>query len=363
MKRASATFEKLRAAARSTRHAANASRAAARATTLDAARDARTKAAAASGYANAITAARAPKLHALPALAISLLLALCIGLLAGCSSGDYTPEPSEQKIDNSLLHTPGTLRVGVDASNAPYAAESQGAIVGIDVDVAAALADELGLKLELVDVGSNAEQAFTTDDVDIVMGVGSDAKNCWISEPYLSSSIVLFAAEEGTKVPATTDVFTVAAQAASMSAVEVTNRLGQDHLEAAADIQAAFDQLKSGSANYVATDSTIGSYVAHSAGMTIYPVALLAEETKYCIGAPDTAAGLQDAVSQALKTLSDGGVLALIDQKWLGTQMDFTSLTLIEPIPEPEPEEGENAEGDGSTSGSEDSSSSSTSND
>lgn len=285
----------------------------------------------------------------------ALALALSVGLLTGCSSGDYTPQPSEQKIDNSLLHTPGTLRVGVDASNAPYAAESQGAIVGIDVDVAAALADELGLKLELVDVGSNAEQAFTTDDVDIVMGVGSDAKNCWISEPYLSSSIVLFAAEEGAKVPTANDVFTVAAQAASMSAVEVTNRLGQENLEASADIQAAFDQLKSGSANYVATDSTIGSYVAHSAGMTIYPVALLAEETKYCIGAPNTAAGLQDAISQALKTLSDGGVLTLIDQKWLGAQMDFSGLTLIEPIPEPEPEEGEDAEGDGN--GSEDSSS------
>jgi polar amino acid transport system substrate-binding protein len=274
----------------------------------------------------------------------TLVLALCMGLLSGCTGGDYTPEPSEQKVDDSLLHTPGTLRVGVDASNAPYAAESQGAIVGIDVDVAAALADELGLKLELVDVGTNAEQAFTSDDVDIVMGVGSDAQNCWVSEPYLSSTIVLFATEENASVPSTTDVFTVAAQASSMSAVEVTNRLGQDHLEATADIQAAFDQLKDGSANYVATDSTIGSYVAHTAGMTIYPVALLAEATNYCIGAPTTAAGLQDAVSNALKTLSDGGILKLIDQKWLGTQLDFTSLTLIEPIPEPEPEEGEGDE-------------------
>lgn len=290
------------------------------------------------------------------ALAVAtLVLALCMTLLSGCTGGSYTPEPSEQKVDDSLLHVPGTLRVGVDASNAPYAAESQGAIVGIDVDVAAALADELGLKLELVDVGTNTEQAFTNDDVDIVMGVGSDAQNCWVSEPYLSSTIMLFAAEEGAKAPTANGAFTVAAQAASMSAVEVTNRLGQENLEAAADIQAAFDQLKSGSVDYVATDSTIGSYVAHSAGMTIYPVALLAEETKYCIGAPNTAAGLQDAVSQALKTLSDGGVLALINQKWLGAQMDFSGLTLIEPIPEPEPEDGENAEGDGS--GSEDSSS------
>lgn len=358
MKKASATFEKLRSAARSTRHAANASCAAARA--------ARTKAAAASGYATAITAARAPKLRALPALAVSLLLALCIGLLAGCGSSEYTPEPSDQKVDNSLLHSPGTLRVGVDASNAPYAAESQGAIVGIDVDVAAALADELGLKLELVDVGSNADQAFTTDDVDIVMGVGSDAQNCWISSPYLTSSIVLFAAEEGTKIPKETDVFSVAAQASSMSAVEVTNRLGQDCLEATADIQAAFDQLKDGSVNYVATDSTIGSYVAHTAGMTIYPVALLSDETNYCIGVPKTASGLQDAITDALRTLKDGGVLTLIDQKWLGAQMDLASLTLIEPIPEPEPEEGEgDGDGaeDGETTASTTSSSTSSSND
>ena len=361
MKKASATFEKLRQATRSARQAACGTSRSARAKALAASATVRTKAAAASGYASAITATRAPKLRALPAFAASLMLALCLGLLVGCSAGDYTPEPSEQKVDNSLLHSAGTLRVGVDASNAPYAAESQGAIVGIDVDVAAALADELGLKLELVDVGSNAEQAFTTDDVDIVMGVGSDAQNCWISSPYLSSSIVLFAAEEGTSTPKTTDVFTVAAQASSMSAVEVTNRLGQDHLEATTDIQAAFDQLENGEAKFVATDSTIGSYVAHAAGTTVYPVALLADETNYCIGVPKTATGLQDAITDALRTLSDGGVLTLIDQKWLGSQMDFSSLTLIEPIPEPEPEEGEgdaaNAEdasgsGSSSTSGS-----------
>lgn len=307
----------------------------------------------------------------LPVLFVALILALSVGILSGCGANSYTPQPSEQKIDNSLLHTPGTLRVGVDASNAPYAAESQGAIVGIDVDVAAALADELGLKLELVDVGSSAEQAFTSEDVDIVMGVGSDAQNCWTSSPYLSSSVVLFAGEENKSAPKPTDVFVVAAQASSMSAVEVTNRLGQDHLEATADIQSAFDQLKDGSAKFVATDSTIGSYVAHSAGISIYPVALLAEETNYCIGAPTTAAGLQDAITDALRALSDGGVLTLIDQKWLGTPMDLSSLTLIEPIPEPEPEEGTEGEGDdatGTTSGSgstssSSSSSSSTSND
>lgn len=310
--------------------------------------------------ASAISSPHKVSLHKISILFVALLFSLSVGILCGCSSNSYTPEPAEQKIDDSLLHTPGTLRVGVDASNAPYAAESQGTIMGIDVDIAAALADELGLKLELVDVGTNAENAFTTDDVDIVMGVGSDAKNYWVSDPYLSSSIVLFAAEEGVSVPKETDVFIVAAQASSMSAVEVTNRLGQDHLDATSDIQSAFEKLKSGSAKYIATDSTIGSYVANSGGMDIYPVALLADETEYCIGAPTTAVGLQDAIAGALKNLSDGGVLALISQKWLGSQMDLSNLTLIEPIPEPESETDEAGEGD-DTSTSDDASTSGTS--
>lgn len=279
-------------------------------------------------------------------LLVTLMLALGVGLLSGCSfNKSYTPESSEQKVDNSLLHTPGTLRVGVDASNAPYAAESQGAIIGIDVDVAAALADELGLKLELVDIGSSADQAFNSDNVDIVMGVGSDSQNCWVSKPYLTSSIVLFSAEDDVAIPKDGDVFTVAAQASSMSAFEVGNRLGEDNLDATADIQAAFEHLEDGTAKYIATDSTIGSYVAHSNGVTIYPVALLAEETSYCIGAPTTAAGLQNAVTEALNKLSNGGVLAVIDKKWLGVQFGFDTLTLIQPIPD-ENADGENAEGE-----------------
>lgn len=284
------------------------------------------------------------------ALLVSVMLVVGISTLAGCSFNKaYTPKPAEQKVDNSLLHTPGTLRVGVDTSNAPYAAESQGSIVGIDVDVAAALADKLGLKLELVDIGSSADQAFSSENVDIVMGVGSDSQNCWVSKPYLSSSIVLFSALEGAQIPKDSESYTVAAQASSMSAFEVGSRLGENRLDAASDIQTAFDHLKSGQAQYVATDSTIGAYVAHTNGMQLYPVALLAEETNYCIGAPATATGLQNAVTEALQALSDGGVISVIEKKWLGTQTDLSSLTIIQPLPESAPAEGgegsENADG------------------
>ena len=78
-------------------------------------------------------------------LVLSLVVALCLALpLAGCSSSNYTPQLKEQSVNDSALNSAGTLRVGINASNPPYAAQSNGSIVGIDVDIAAALADEVG---------------------------------------------------------------------------------------------------------------------------------------------------------------------------------------------------------------------------
>ena len=78
------------------------------------------------------------------ALALTCIAALCCSaVLAGCSSQAYMPTPKNQTISNSALSSAGTLRVGVNASAAPLAGQtsSSSEIVGIDVDVAAAIAD------------------------------------------------------------------------------------------------------------------------------------------------------------------------------------------------------------------------------
>ena len=136
---------------------------------------------------------------------LALVAALCVCVVfSGCSTSSYTPEKKQQTVKDSALNSSGTLRVGVDASNAPYAAESSGQIVGINVDVAAALADELGLKLELVDVGTNSAKAFTDEDVDIVMGVESENSAYWLSDSYITSAVVLFSTDEKATAPTTT---------------------------------------------------------------------------------------------------------------------------------------------------------------
>lgn len=263
-------------------------------------------------------------------LVVTLVMALSMAVaLCGCTSNNYTPQAKEQTISNSALKSSGTLRVGVNASNAPYAAESSGSIVGIDVDIAAALADELGLKLELVDVGSSVDTAFTKDNVDIVMGVAKSNSAYWMSDSYMSSAVALFSLTQNATAPTQSGSFSVAAQSSSMSAWEVTDHYGESCLRNSADLQGAFESLQTGSVNYVAADSTIGAYVVHSS-VEAYPVALLQDPSSYCIAAPTTNVELQKAVSEALSTLKNGGVISVIQKKWLGDLADISALKVIQ---------------------------------
>ena len=88
-----------------------------------------------------------------------------------------------------------TLRVGVNTENPPLAGMGSGKIIGIDVDIAAALADELGLKLSVVDVGSDPAGALANGTVDVVLGIDDSASDgdFWRSASYLPTGIALFA--------------------------------------------------------------------------------------------------------------------------------------------------------------------------
>lgn len=263
-------------------------------------------------------------------LAVSLVAALCLAVpLVGCSSSTYEPQLKEQTVSDSALNTAGTLRVGVNASNAPYSVEQSGSIVGIDVDIAAALADEMGLKLELVDVGTGVDTAFSQENVDIVMGVTEANSAYWMSDPYMSSGIALFSLTQGAQAPTSAGSFKIAAQSSSMSAIEVESAFGSGCLENAADPQSAFDSLSTGAVDYVAADSTIGEYVIHVSGMEAYPIALLQEPSSYSIAVDTTNTALQTSVQEALMKLTNGGVIDVIQNMWLGDQVDLSSLSVI----------------------------------
>ena len=254
-------------------------------------------------------------------LVLGCMLALGTAFaLAGCATQDYTPEEKSPTVSPDTIIEAGVLRVGVTTeNNTPFAGQASGKIVGLDVDIAAALADNLGLKLEIVDVGTDVDSALANKQVDIVMGVDKTSAQvtCWRSEVYVESAVALFASPSVTSVPTKDSAPKIAAQSSSMSAWEVTNQFGDD-------------AVSSGTAQYAAADAVIGTYAAHTSNVDVHIVALMQSPSGYCIGVLDTNTDLKTTISDALANLTGGGIISLIESKWLGTPINLANVPMTE---------------------------------
>ena len=78
----------------------------------------------------------------------------------------------------------------------------------------------------------------------------------------------------------------------------------------------------------MAADAVIGMYAAHSGGYDAQIVALMQQPGGYCVGVLEANTELQAAVKDALAALTDGGIVSVIEKKWLGTDVDASSLPL-----------------------------------
>lgn len=260
--------------------------------------------------------------------------ALCAAALLGaCSSGEgYTPVEKTPQISSPTIASDGVLRVGVDTSRPPLAGSNSDHIIGLDVDIAAALADVLGLDVSIVDVASDPEGAIDDGSVDIVMGIDSSEAadySFWMSNPYLPTAIAAFSLSQSATVPvAGTPNLKFAAQVSSKSAWAVTNEFGADALTATTNLADAFADLETKTVNYVAADAIIGEYTAHGRDIDVYAVALLSPLSGYCVGVASKNTELQEAITSALSTIVNGGVVNVIEKKWLGMSLDLANVPL-----------------------------------
>jgi polar amino acid transport system substrate-binding protein len=266
------------------------------------------------------------------AVFVVLLCFIAVFSLSSCSA-DSGEKPTLEK---SSLTTPtisqdGVLKVGVNADKSPLAGMGDNSIIGIDVDIAAAIADELGLSLSIVDVGSSPDQALKDGTVDMVLGIDSadSYTGLWVSDSYIQTGIVLFAQSGTSAASATLTADSnpkVAAQVSSKSAWAVSNIFGSASLTSASDLASAFSDLKNATVSYVAADAVVGDYAAHRQNMDVSIVALLDSASGYCAATLSANTTLRSAVANALATIKANGVVDVIQKKWLGNAIDLTNV-------------------------------------
>ncbi len=264
-------------------------------------------------------------------MALAGVMAFTVAL-TGCASASsaYSPEEKTPQVQTPTIKEDGVLHVGVNTGRAPLAGMSGSKIVGIDVDIAAAIADNLGLKLSIVDVGSDPEGALKNGDVDVVLGVDKNSSDgsFWKSDSYLSTGIALFAMSKNAAIPTAATGAKFAAQVSSTSAWAVMNEFGDSSLTSTSSPKEAFAALSSGSVQYVAADAVVGMYYANGSNVDANIVALMQVPSGYCAGVLDGNSALKTAVSDALSNLSKNGVIDVIQTKWLGKTVDLSATRL-----------------------------------
>lgn len=265
---------------------------------------------------------------------LACALALVMGLTGCGTSEEYKPKALEPTVSSPVIGVDGTLRVGVDADGgAPFViAPEEGDLTGLDIDFAAALSNQLGLKLEVVDITTDAATALEAGEVDVVMGMteANASDSVWVSEPYVQTGVVLFSGSEDAEVPALDSNPLIAAQSSSTSAWAVENAFGNESVVPSGDLMSAFSSIETDEADYVAADAVIGTYAALYQNVDVKPIALLGATSGYSIGVSASNADLQTAVAEALAATTDSGVLGVVSSKWLGEALDFEALTAID---------------------------------
>lgn len=259
----------------------------------------------------------------------------------------------EPKLAPPAITTAGVLVAGVDFEVPPYAGKDDGRKAGMDIDVAAALAEQLGLSLETVQVApSQAATALADGTADIVLSMPLDEASvlgATIAGTYASSGPAFFVASDdasgspeatasadtsgGTEPAAAVEMLTlgslgslkVGAQQDSASFWLLEYELGEGTVEAFPTVRAAFDALAAGQVDVIASDALVGAYIARDfAGVRF--AGQPTQATLLGVGAAVDNTELADMVQVALDKLAADGVLDAIRAKWVGELPQLVTL-------------------------------------
>ena len=262
-----------------------------------------------------------------------------LALLAACGGGNKeevsnTPATSGAKVAATAPELEdGTLQIGSDISYAPIEFYEEGTqnAEGLDVDLANALADELGVKVEFINTGFDGIiPALNVSRFDIVMSaltVTEERSKQIDFVPYLSAGTDILVAKGNPKnVKAVEDLsgLTVGVQLGTIQVDQLA--AANDELKAAGKPEInvmtfdqnpmAVEQLKIGRADAVIADSPVVANDARLSEGKLEACGLMIEAAPYGIGLRKGSTELKAALEAALEKVQESGKYDEILAEW-----------------------------------------------
>ena len=272
---------------------------------------------------------------------LALVLALCmVFALAACgeAASDPTDAPESEAPASAAAASEapaseapegdgtfttvveGTLTMSTTAQFPPYELPTDdGGFEGIDVEIATAIAEKLGLELDILDMDfDSALLAVQQGKSDIVMAgvtVNEDRQLVMDFTDSYATGVQVIIVKEGSDV--TIDNMgegLIGTQRGTTGNIYCTDDYGEEHVMAYDDGFTAVQALMNGQVDCVVIDNAPAQeFVKNNAGLTILDTEYANED--YAIGLNKGNTALLDAINTALNELiSDGTVQTIIDK-------------------------------------------------
>ena len=219
-----------------------------------------------------------------------------------------------------------TLTMGTNASFPPYEYYENEQIVGIDAEIAAAIAEKLGMELKIEDMEFKAIiPAVTTGKVDIGMAgmtvTEERLQSVNFSETY-ATGIQAIIVKEGSDIKSVDDLYAegatwkVGVQDATTGDIYCTDDFGEDRVSKFPVGADAVEALKTGKVDCVIIDNEPAkAYVAANDGLTILDSQYAVEDYAIAVALENTE--LLEKINGALKELIDDGTVKCIVEKYI----------------------------------------------
>ncbi|MDI6858703.1 MAG: ABC transporter substrate-binding protein [Dehalococcoidia bacterium] len=266
------------------------------------------------------------------------LIAAVLALFAACGDDEEeetgeTPAAGTPAEEGIAELEDGVLQVGSDIAYAPIEFYEEGTQnpQGLDIDLARALGEELGVRVEFINTGFDAIiGALEANRFDIIMSamtVTEEREKEIDFIPYFNAGTdILVAAGNPKNIESIEDLsgLTVGVQIATIQVDQL--EAANEELKAAGKPEInvlifdqnplAVEQLRAGRADAVIADSPVVANDARLSDGDLEALGLAIDAAPYGIGVRKDSPELKAALEEALETLIDNGTYDEILAKW-----------------------------------------------
>lgn len=246
--------------------------------------------------------------------ALSAACALAMASLCGFSSSACAADTVES-----------VLRVGTESSYAPFEFTVDGKLVGFDIDLMNAIAEQMGCEVEWVQMSFDGLiPAILTQQLDMAVAsftvTPERAKRINFSEPYYRSGLTfVIRSQDKEKYPNAQSLAgkRVCAQLGSVSAMKAES-LSPNHVTTFNDASTAYMELKNGGCEAVLNDRPVNQYFLSTAKASsdLIELADILDAEDMAMVLPKNDSELLEKVNAAFKAIKENGTYQKIYDKW-----------------------------------------------